>query len=140
LPFRDRSFGFVKCYHVIEHLDNPRMAIIEITRVCSGVAEISFPIGDGCKIPALLGLSTLNLKAVASSIRTRTWREHKWEINPAFVENLVLANGFDCTRTVEKVAPFMFPFVTQGRKGAFARFLLSFLSVHYGYRVVCHLR
>lgn len=34
LPFRDNSFDFVFCSHVIEHLSDPKQIILELSRVC----------------------------------------------------------------------------------------------------------
>ncbi len=33
LPFKDRSFDYVVCYHILEHMDDPARFIGEITRV-----------------------------------------------------------------------------------------------------------
>ena len=33
LPFKDRSFDYVVCYHILEHMDDPARFIREITRV-----------------------------------------------------------------------------------------------------------
>jgi uncharacterized protein YbaR (Trm112 family) len=33
LPFKDRSFDYVVCYHILEHMDDPAQFIREITRV-----------------------------------------------------------------------------------------------------------
>jgi SAM-dependent methyltransferase len=133
LPFRDRAFSFVKCSHVLEHLANPRLALKEITRVCSGRAEIRFPLADGMKRPALLALTALDLGGVVTAIRARAWREHKWQINPDFVKNL--ATDFEYAVQVNKKAPFMFRLVTQGRKGSAFRRLLSFIAIDYEYQV-----
>lgn len=140
LPFRGRSFSHVKCSHVIEHLENPKLAIQEVCRVCSSTAEIAFPIGDGLKIPALLGLTSLNLKLIVMAIRTRTRHEHKWDIRPEYVENLLDANGFASTLTVRNVSPFLVPFFREGRKGKLLRFLLSFVAIPCDYQVTCKLR
>ncbi len=33
LPFKDKTFNLITCSHVLEHVDNPRMALEEIKRV-----------------------------------------------------------------------------------------------------------
>src|SRR5690242_16088892 len=33
LPFKDKSFDYVVCYHILEHMDDPAQFIREITRV-----------------------------------------------------------------------------------------------------------
>lgn len=137
LPFRDKSFGYVRCSHVVEHLENPKMAIEEICRVCSSTAEIAFPIGDGFKVPALLALTALNLKLVVTAIRTRTWHEHKWDVSPGYVVDIVAKYGFACTVTIRRISPFLVPFFTQGRKGKLLRFLLSFVAIPCEYSVLC---
>jgi len=46
LPFRDGSFDFILCLDVLEHLNKPRQAILEIYRVLKigGLAAISLPL------------------------------------------------------------------------------------------------
>ena len=36
LPFADRSFDYVICSHILEHVENPELLIRELTRVASG--------------------------------------------------------------------------------------------------------
>ena len=44
LPFRDKIFDYVYCYHVLEHKGiNPDKAIIELLRVAKGWVEIQVP-------------------------------------------------------------------------------------------------
>jgi SAM-dependent methyltransferase len=52
LPFRDGSFEFARCWHVLEHLKNPHQALREIVRV-SRHADIRFPYDDGFKREAI---------------------------------------------------------------------------------------
>ena len=33
LPFRDRAFEVTKCWHILEHLKDPHLALREINRV-----------------------------------------------------------------------------------------------------------
>jgi len=47
LPFKDKSFDFVFCSHLLEHVENPGKAIEEITRVGKrGYLEVPFAILD----------------------------------------------------------------------------------------------
>ncbi len=42
--FSDNQFEFVMCSHVIEHLENPNLVIMELKRICSGILIIICPI------------------------------------------------------------------------------------------------
>ena len=47
LPFTDRAFAFVHCSHVVEHMEDPRMALAELMRVsASGYVETPAPLGE----------------------------------------------------------------------------------------------
>lgn len=43
LPFKNESFSETRCFHVLEHVDNPRRALIELKRV-SDVVIIRVPV------------------------------------------------------------------------------------------------
>lgn len=43
LPFRNKTFNGVICFHALEHLENPLMALTEMNRVCNGIIEIRVP-------------------------------------------------------------------------------------------------
>ena len=43
LPFRDKIFTKIVVSHLIEHLDNPQKAIIEMKRVCSKSIQFFYP-------------------------------------------------------------------------------------------------
>jgi predicted SAM-dependent methyltransferase len=44
LPFKDKQFDMVYCYHVLEHEGvNPLLALEELKRVCNGTLEIQVP-------------------------------------------------------------------------------------------------
>lgn len=51
LPIRGRSFGFVTCFEVLEHLDDPEMAVAEFARVLrpGGRLFLSVPNDEGLK-------------------------------------------------------------------------------------------
>src|SRR5438552_19130715 len=48
LPFIDKAFNYVRCWHVLEHIAFPSLAISEIRRVGDS-ANIRFPVDDGFK-------------------------------------------------------------------------------------------
>src|SRR5205807_9461009 len=59
LPFIDKAFSHVRCWHVLEHISNPAKAIEEIHRV-GETGNIRFPLDDGYKretLRAILALS-----------------------------------------------------------------------------------
>ena len=116
-------------------LTKPRVALQEMLRVSWSRVEIAFPIDDGFKRPLLIGLTSLNLKEALSAVRTRTWKEHKWQIKPSYIEKISREHGFTSSVTIGKAMPFAI--ATQGRKGKILRFLLSRISVPIEYRVVC---
>lgn len=43
LPFQDRIFENVYCFHVLEHLESPAKALNELIRVSSNMIEIEVP-------------------------------------------------------------------------------------------------
>jgi len=49
LPFRERAFDRVICWHVIEHVKNPKLLLREIIRVCFGSANVRCPHRFGWK-------------------------------------------------------------------------------------------
>lgn len=48
LPFRDKSFKKVICYHVIEHVDDPYLLVEELLRVVKDTLEIRCPHRFSC--------------------------------------------------------------------------------------------
>ncbi len=82
LPFRDNAFEHAKCWHVLEHLENPHQAVREIRRV-SAHSELRFPIRDGYKRELLLGLLGLSPSVFVRTAFTWTRQTHIWVINPA---------------------------------------------------------
>lgn len=43
LPFRDNVFGETRCWHVLEHLENPHKGFLELKRVTNGTVHIIVP-------------------------------------------------------------------------------------------------
>ncbi len=113
LPFIDKAFNYVRCWHVLEHIAFPSLAISEIRRVGDS-ANIRFPVDDGFKrelFRNLLALSSYGqwrvaLQGIRLAIRTRELGAHLWIIRPVGVEAHV--NSYD-----------LFPFLVSGRKARF---------------------
>jgi SAM-dependent methyltransferase len=43
MPFANRSFDEVYCFHVLEHVENPALALKELVRVASQLVELEVP-------------------------------------------------------------------------------------------------
>ncbi len=109
LPFVDKAFGHVRCWHVLEHVLFPMAAIAEIRRV-GDTANIRFPIDDGYKREFLRNLMTPSLRGIRYAVMTRKRRFHLWTIRPKGVDAKI--NSFE-----------LFPFLLKGRKAKlFKRF------------------
>jgi SAM-dependent methyltransferase len=52
LPFRERVFDRVTSSHLLEHLENPILALREMIRACKGEIDISIPHRFSAKIKA----------------------------------------------------------------------------------------
>jgi hypothetical protein len=113
LPFVDQAFSHVRCWHVLEHLPYPRLAIKEIIRVGTS-GSIRFPVDDGFKRELLrnfLAMSSPKLWKTAIggmklAAQTRKRRLHLWVIKPVCTS--ARTNSFD-----------LFPFLLTGRKSKF---------------------
>jgi|SRR5919109_1081283 SAM-dependent methyltransferase len=81
LPFRDGSFEYVRCWHVLEHLKNPHQALRELQRVARH-GDIRFPFDDGLKREALWGISILRPMIFWGAMKTRMLHAHLWVIHP----------------------------------------------------------
>ena len=85
LHFIDKAFNHVRCWHVLEHIAFPSLAINEIRRVGDS-ANIRFPVDDGFKrelFRNLLALSSYRqwrvaLQGIHLAIRTRELGAHLW--------------------------------------------------------------
>ena len=82
LPFRDGVFSEARCYHVLEHLPNPRKAVREIQRV-SESATLRFPVDDGFKRHMVISLLVMHLPGIRSAYLTRKLHAHLWIIHPS---------------------------------------------------------
>jgi hypothetical protein len=123
LPFVDKAFGRVRCWHVLEHVAKPAQVITEIKRVGDS-ANIRFPIDDGFKrefLRNLIGLASykgwrVGLRGMHLAVMTRKRRAHIWIIRPK--NGKARINSFE-----------LFPFLLSGRKSRFfARLRLPKIS------------
>ena len=113
LPFVDKAFSHVRCWHVLEHVAFPALAVSEIKRVGDS-ANIRFPVDDGFKREMLRNFVALSsrrqwsvaIKGIQLAIQTRKLGAHLWIIRPVGVEASV--NSYA-----------VFPFLLSGRKGKF---------------------
>jgi len=107
LPFIDKAFSSVRCWHVLEHLKAPERAIQEMRRV-SETGNVRFPIDDGFKREILRNLVSLSARGIYYAYLTRKKRFHLWIIKP--LDPCAQKNSFE-----------LFPFLRTGRKGRFFR-------------------
>lgn len=117
LPFRDKAFSHTRCWHTLEHLQNPHQAFKEIIRV-SESAEIRFP--TELFLQRILQTADLRrqIKHLRISrkepLRTMSRYKHLWTIHPS-------ALGVSNYRLVRTEA---FSFLTKGRKARLFRWLV----------------
>lgn len=109
LPFRDNSFEFARCWHVLEHLRNPHQALREIRRV-SGHADIRFPYDDGLKREAIWGISIFHPWIFWGAMKTRMIHAHLWIIRPE-----ALGDGYQVSLNYHRL------FVPIGKKAKYFR-------------------
>jgi hypothetical protein len=115
LPFVDKAFSHVRCWHVLEHIAFPALAVSEIRRVGES-GNIRFPVDDGFKRELLRNLVALSshdqwsvaLQGMRLAIRTRKLGAHLWIIRPVGVQAKV--NSYD-----------LLPFLLSGRKSRLFR-------------------
>lgn len=81
LPFRDKAFARCRCWHVLEHAQNPVQVLNEIRRVSSS-ADVRFPVDEGYKMQMLIGIVSLEWQIFKTAYLTFRRRAHKWIIKP----------------------------------------------------------
>lgn len=81
LPFRDKAFASCRCWHVLEHVQNPVQVLNEIRRV-SSTADVRFPVDEGYKMQMLIGLVSLEWATFKNAYLTFRRRVHRWIIRP----------------------------------------------------------
>lgn len=110
LPFTDKAFSFVRCWHVLEHLKDPNLALSEIRRVAVS-GNIRFPVGDGFKLELVRNALALTsyrqwrvaVKGMILAYQTRRRRLHLWVLKPV-------------GRSAHRNSFVLFPFLLSGRK------------------------
>jgi len=87
LPFRSNTINEVHCSHVLEHLQNPRLAIREMARVLKhrGVATIIVP---NIHLPWTIYLS------YKYGDNRSPFEAHRWKITQIALKRLTKDNGF----------------------------------------------
>jgi len=94
LPFRDRCFEGVFCFHVLEHLNHPFKAFKELCRVSRGFIEVEVPhrLSRYAKMP--FHVSYFDGKWFRDAARRNGIREgwqnlgFRWRSFPMFIGNL----------------------------------------------------
>jgi len=94
LPFRPKVFSHIRCYHVLEHLENPILALQEMKRVCNGIIDLKYPIwhlwnyiGEALYlIKKTILLPLIGLESWKTTLtQIKRWKEryadHKWYIH-----------------------------------------------------------
>ena len=81
LPFRDKAFVVCRCWHVLEHLQDPVRVLSEIRRV-SLSADVRFPVDEGYKMRMLIGVLNLDWPTFSDAYLTFRRRIHRWIIKP----------------------------------------------------------
>lgn len=132
LPFRDGVFDHIRCYHVLEHVPDVKLAIQELVRTSRGNIDLRFPSDEGWLLRTLLPLSELNFVGVLRTINRWRHREHLWIINPRYVTKL-LPNA---TVTKGYITPFSIPLISQGRKGRLWRQFFYPIRVQVEWRIM----
>jgi len=86
LPFRSRAFSFGRCWHVLEHVENPVEALLELRRTCESF-DVRFPVDEGYYKLMIIGMLSFDVGMFLGAYRTMKGRFHLWRISPSFVEN-----------------------------------------------------
>ncbi len=81
LPFRDKAFASCRCWHVLEHVDDPKQVVREIRRV-SRSADIRCPVDEGYWMQIMIGMINLQWPVFINAYRTARHRYHRWIIRP----------------------------------------------------------
>ena len=69
LPFINRAFEQVYCFHVLEHVKNPARALNELVRVCSRIVELEVPFWLGKNAKGRLHLCSFSKKVDCYTLR-----------------------------------------------------------------------
>ncbi len=85
LPFRNGVFSLGRCWHVLEHVENPAEALLELRRTGKSF-DVRFPIDEGYYKQMIIGALSLDVGMFLGAYRTMKGRFHRWRISPSFVE------------------------------------------------------
>ena len=94
LPFQNKVFSETKAFHVLEHLENPRLAFFELKRVTKGILTVRVPIwhfysyvGESLRLIFNFFFFPIHrnvAKLKHSFMQMKRWKErysdHKWYI------------------------------------------------------------
>jgi SAM-dependent methyltransferase len=80
LPFRDGAFASCRCWHVLEHVENPVQVISELRRTCRSTS-MRFPVDEGYYMQMMIGAIGLDWPMFINAYRTMKRRAHRWIIH-----------------------------------------------------------
>jgi SAM-dependent methyltransferase len=98
----DRTWDFVVCSHVIEHLEQPRVFIEQLRRICRGFAFVYSPYEEFERIPYHLSTITRETYAGIPSCRLEVLRSMGWRGD--IPGNHCLLAVIDCRAPLESTA------------------------------------
>jgi ubiquinone/menaquinone biosynthesis C-methylase UbiE len=92
IPFSDNEFWFISCDHVLEHVQDYRLAIRELYRVCKpgGYVEISVPLMES--IPATCEDKTIT---TSEECKTKYGQKDHLRLFGADFDKYLLNAGFE---------------------------------------------
>lgn len=85
LPFRNGVFSLGRCWYVLEHVENPAEALLELRRTGKSF-DVRFPIDEGYYKQMIIGALSLDVGMFLGAYRAMKGRFHRWRISPSFVE------------------------------------------------------
>ncbi len=126
LPFRDRAFGEARCWHMLEHLNDPLKAYSEILRV-SRSSDVRFPTEHFLQ-RASQSMDISRIKTARKIIKSESSDSlhrysHLWTIHPKALD----AKNYYQVR----VEPSFVTFFRCGRKARFFRWIPPIRIVPY---------
>ncbi|TMI06380.1 class I SAM-dependent methyltransferase [Candidatus Bathyarchaeota archaeon] len=135
LPFRDSAFSFGRCWHVLEHLDNPKEALLELRRTCERF-DVRFPVDEGYYMQMIIGFLNLDLQTFLGAYRTLRGRFHLWRISPSFIERSLIGQtkySFSAATVSDRFIGYPSPrILLSGRKSRlFKRFFRIPIGKYY---------
>ena len=85
LPFIRKAFKEIYCFHVLEHVQNPSLALKELIRVTSNLVELQVPFWLGKNARGKLTRCSFKMKWFHMALKnfaycTRIWHEFPFDI------------------------------------------------------------